>query len=185
MPWFCWRCLLLSSLDLGTQLVMSCLSPQSVRMDVRLEHVCRNATAAGSALKGVKLLPVVRMAVANQTDAATSTLHYCVTVGYNQRLTVWELCRPNKTEETAFDLLTSSIDVVSGCDGSAVLNTASETVSFRLADFQDTWKIRWRAGDIVNVGDVSALDVAISRDKASATCVVAGEGFQLLNIHFN
>lgn len=101
--------------------------------------------ASGSAIKGLKL---VRTA---PTHSGDSLLYHLASVGYDQRLSVWQV-------------------------------SVSASVS---TEPSSAMQVVWRAGAMVNVSDVGAVDVLVRQqgDGASGVvCCVAGEGLQLFDI---
>jgi hypothetical protein len=113
--------------------------------------------SGGSALKSV---------------AFTQQGGHCVSVGYDQRLSVWQLNLPETTTRLEEEE-----------EGETI---AAETRYCRTCRRESTC-LRYAVAAVVNVGDVSGLSLAATATKGSESFIpvsVTGQGMQLARIHF-
>lgn len=105
------------------------------------------AGASGSAIKGIKLVPQLH----------AGPVHRLVSVGYDQRLSLWNIEEPPAEEKEG--------------EGSELLLPGPGVV--------------WAAGAMVNASDVGSVDVGQDSGSAEgkgALCCVVGEGLQLFKL---
>jgi len=131
--------------------------------EVHIEE-CKVIGASGSAIKGLKLVPTspsVLFAPAGDEGGVSAEWEYhLASAGYDQRLSLWSVT-------LAMDDLASDYHI-----------NPEEPSS-------DSSKLRveWKAGAMVNVSDVGAVDVLRSCANASEVlCCVVGEGMQMFNL---
>ena len=102
-----------------------------------------------------------------------------LTVGYDQRLTLWEVCfdshllpteKVQSDEEASVPSKTKSVSVLR--------NVSQEDLGLSLS---------WKEGFMVDVGDVQGLKIKESlrynTDEIDIWAIVFGEGFQIFDIH--
>lgn len=101
----------------------------------------RQETCVGSAVQGIRLIDLGRR---------------CVTVGFDQRLMVWDV---------------SSAEWYSGGEGRSLAVPTSSSTAFK-----------WTGGAMINIGDVEGLCCESGRQPGVVDAVVVGQGVQVFTI---
>ena len=120
--------------------------------------------AAGSAIKGIQMFRFnSNSTVSGQADHQSAARHGVVTIGYDQRLSIWEVLLP------------------------PVRAVGLGQVGDSLKNSPDSLSVKWLNGSAVNVSDVASVVVLVDDTQNSSLgsnilCVVVGEGLQLFNV---
>lgn len=130
--------------------------------------MCKVIGASGSAIKGLKLVPtspsVLSAPAGDEGGVSAEWEYHLASAGYDQRLSLWAMT-------LAMDATASDY------------HTKQENPSAS----GSTLRVEWKAGAMVNVSDVGAVDVLRSRaaadvDASEVLCCVVGEGMQMFNL---
>ena len=135
----------------------------------------RLSGAAGSAIKGVQILPPTSM---NSKCKLRSTdrLELAVSVGYDQRLSLWSLFRPYSEDMQE-----------SGPDSENLDCAESMSSPFSRVEIADSNSevspIMWETGAVVNVTDICSLASSLSvASSEQIDLAVIGEGVQMFRL---
>lgn len=154
--------------------------------------------AASSAFKGLKLIPTAAGGVVDDADHRITCSLRVVTIGYDQRLSVWSIssgitASPHKADYGACSVVSMktyrfyrSDDAIIRCSESPPWKKKGGSSDVHIIDDVDPF--RYLSGAVVNISDVADLDLRLvggecsGGDGSYVSVVVVGEGFQLLRI---
>lgn len=145
--------------------------------------------AASSAFKGLKLIPTAAGGVVDDAGHRITCSLRVVTIGYDQRLSVWSIssditASPHKADNGACSVVSMKTYRFHRSDD-AIIRCSDVGGSSDIIDDVDPF--RYLAGAVVNISDVADLDLRLvggecGGDGSYVSVVVVGEGFQLLRI---
>jgi hypothetical protein len=154
--------------------------------------------AASSAFKGLKLIPAAAGGVVDDADHRITYSLRVVTIGYDQRLSVWSIpsditASPHKADYGACSVVSMktyrfhrSDDAIIRCSESPTWKKKSRSSSSDVHIIDDVAPFRYLSGAVVNISDVADLDLRLVGGECGGgsyvSVVVVGEGFQLLRI---
>ena len=157
-------------------------------------HIHKEREGSGSALKGVKLF--IPSARGDAHSAQNTVTVYTVSVGYDQRLSLWKrdvsLMSVGRAEAAAAGGaggaggadLRFGVSTDNGCGDNGAKKTVSQAIS------AVTQQLQWVSGSHTAVSDVCGLDVVESSSSGASPptigfgfrCAVTGNGLQIFDI---
>ena len=151
--------------------------------------------AASSAFKGLKFIPTAAGGVVDDADHRITCSLRVVTIGYDQRLSVWSIssditASPHKADNGACSVVSMKTYRFHRSDD-AIIRCSESPPWKKKGGSSDVQHIRdpfrYLSGAVVNISDVADLDLRLvggecGDDGSYVSVVVVGEGFQLLRI---